>query len=129
MQCEREPRYAADRYMADRYQYKIIHPSCWPRFFVPPFSLISSFLFVRAMPCDGRVRESELLGSGRPSFSLNDRHFYTDKTRMFSSTILVLKLWCRKFFVFLTASKNILTPKISRNYGIHVRTQVVVVIE
>ena len=63
-------------YAADQYRYKISHLLYWPHFFVPPFSLMafSTSSLNRVMACDGRVRESEPLGSGRPSFeSVSDR--------------------------------------------------------
>ena len=68
VQCEREPLNVADRYAADRYRYKVFHLPYWPCFSVQPFSLMafSTSLFTRVTACDGRMRESEPLGSGRP---------------------------------------------------------------
>ena len=55
LHCERDPHNVVDRYSV----------LCTPRFFVLPMTFSTS-LFAKAIACEGRLQDSDPLGSGRP---------------------------------------------------------------
>ena len=96
MQCEREPQNAADQY---RYKIHVrISPSVLATLLCTALlvdGLSQLLCSLRVTACDGRVCESEPLGSGRPSFeSVSDR-----RTRHARYLVPYEIIRCRKNFV------------------------------